>query len=205
MFACVRVDPSWNRTRIPTYLHICYRMRLIRVRTSSVGHTLPHAQPHAPHTRTHLICRSYVTACTHALLDAHTSYLRIRYRMRLCVSIRSICQHTSAYLRIRYRMRLRMHILTCRIRLQCGNMNPIWNDMAKCPKGWPVQKYKYFRSCWYKSTNTGAASGTKVQILTHLRYAQAAGQTASSLWSKKVAALPCTNHCSRACSWRIPN
>jgi hypothetical protein len=109
----------WYRIRIPTYLNICYRMR--RIRTSSVGHTLPHAHMlyliRIPH-----IC-AYATACASA--SACSAYVSIR-------------QHTSAYaayVSIRYRMRLRMHILTCRIRLQCGNMNPIWNDMTKCPKG----------------------------------------------------------------------
>ena len=42
----------------------------------------------------------------------------------------------------------------------------------KLKEGWLVQKYKYWRSCWYKSTNTGAAAGTIAQILTHLRSAQ---------------------------------
>ena len=34
--------------------------------------------------------------------------------------------------------------------------------------GWLVQKYKNWRSCWNKSTNTDAAAGAKVQVLTQL-------------------------------------
>ena len=161
-------------------------MRLIRVRTSSVGHTLPHAQPHAPHTRTHLICRSYATACTRALLDTHTSYLRIRYRMRLCVSIRSICHQTLAYVSISAHTlpHAPPHAHTNMPHTVAVRQHESYLERhGQMPERlvWRVQKYKYFRSCWYKSTYTGAASGTKVQILTHLRYAQAAGQTASSL------------------------
>jgi hypothetical protein len=32
-----------------------------------------------------------------------------------------------------------------------------FND-ASADAGWLVQKYKYWRSCWYKSTNTDAAT-----------------------------------------------